>query len=163
MVVTLGVICLHPAVFGRLLDFVLRKLNRPRLDHMPDVRHYLVPVICAFAQWLLAGVALWLIARSVADVRVSQIPRFVSVAGLAYTISYLALFAPGGLGPREFIFQKLIAPVVMPVAMSAVAVVIMRIVQTITELTAAGLGILILRHVTRQEIANKRPVGASGN
>jgi uncharacterized membrane protein YbhN (UPF0104 family) len=161
VVIAMGVVCLHPAVFGRLLNFALRRLGRAPLDHMPDVRHYLIPVICAFAQWVLAGLALWLIVRSVAQVSPDRIPGFVCVAGLAYTISYLALFAPGGLGPREFIFQKAIEPMVVPAAMSAVAVVIMRIVQTITELIAALVGVLILRQLAREQqidsAAKQRP------
>jgi uncharacterized membrane protein YbhN (UPF0104 family) len=114
---------------------------------MPDVRHYLLPVICAFTQWVLAGIALWLIARSIAHVDAANIPRFISIAGLGYTISYLTLFAPGGLGPREYIFQKLMQNFVVPAAMSAVAVVVMRIIQTITEMVAAMVGVIILRQL----------------
>jgi uncharacterized membrane protein YbhN (UPF0104 family) len=142
-----GAVCLHPAVFGRVLNFILVRLKRKPLDHMPDVRHYLLPVICAFAQWVLAGAALWLIARSVASVSVAEVPRFISIAGLGYTISYLALFAPGGLGPREYIFQKLMQDFVVPSAMSAVAVVVMRIIQTITEMLAALIGLMMLRQM----------------
>lgn len=143
-----GVVCLHPAIFALLLNFVLKRLKRDPLDHVPDLRHYIVPVICAFSQWVLAGLALWLIARSVATVEPRHILRFISIAGLGYTIGYLALFAPGGLGPRELIFQQAMQPLVIPAAMSAVAVVAMRIIQTLTELTAAGIGWLILRQCT---------------
>jgi uncharacterized membrane protein YbhN (UPF0104 family) len=68
---------------------------------------------------------------------------------LGYTISYLVLFAPGGLGVREIVFQKTMQNYVIPSAMSAVAVVVMRIIQTITELSAAGVGMLILRRLER--------------
>jgi uncharacterized membrane protein YbhN (UPF0104 family) len=146
-----GAVCLHPAIFGRLLNFMLVKLKRKPLDHMPDLRHYLLPVICAFAQWVLAGLALWLITRSVAVVHVSAIPRFISIAALGYTISYLALFAPGGLGPREFIFQTLMQNFVIPTPMSAVAVVVMRIVQTITEMLAAMVGMMVLRRLDQSQ------------
>lgn len=145
-----GVVCLHPAVFGRLLNFVLIRTARQPLDRMPDLKHYLVPVLCAFAQWVLAGLALWLIASSVAQVQPGDIPRFLSIAALGYTISYLMLFAPGGLGPRELIFQKAMQPLVIPGAMSAVAVVAMRIVQTLVELLAALVGLMILRRLNQE-------------
>jgi glycosyltransferase 2 family protein len=148
-VIVIGITCLHPSIFGRILNLALVKTGRRRLDHVPDLKHYVVPVLCAFCQWVLAGIALWLIALSVASVSVHEIPRFISIAGLGYTISYLVLFAPGGLGPREFIFQKMMQNVVSPVAMSAIAVVLMRIIQTITELTAAAVGVLILRRLER--------------
>ncbi|HVT88977.1 MAG TPA: lysylphosphatidylglycerol synthase domain-containing protein [Tepidisphaeraceae bacterium] len=150
-IIVIGIVCLHPAVFARLLNFVLRKLNRPQLDHVPDLKHYLVPVMCAFGQWVLAGFALWLITASVAEVRTESILRFISIAGLGYTISYLALFAPGGLGPRELIFQQAMQHSVVPAAMSAVAVVVMRIVQTLTELSAAGVGVMVLRRLEAEQ------------
>ena len=148
IVVTLGVVCLHPAVFGRLLNFVLRKMKRPLLSRMPDLRHYLVPVLCAFAQWVLAGAALWFIANSVTSVAAARLPLFVAVAGLGYTVSYLMLFAPGGLGPREAIFHAALSQVVAP-GLSAVSVVMMRLVQTLTELLAALVGVIFLRKVER--------------
>jgi glycosyltransferase 2 family protein len=146
-IIAVGVVCLHPAVFARLLNFVLRKLKRAPLDHVPDVKHYIVPVMCAFGQWVLAGLAMWLIADSLAIASVRDIPWFMSIAGLGYTIGYLVLFAPGGLGPRELVFQQAMSPLVVPTAMAAVAVVAMRIIQTFTELTAAMVGLVILRRL----------------
>jgi len=146
-----GVVCLHPAVFARLLNFVLIKTKRPPLDHVPDAKHYLLPLACAFSQWVLAGFALWLVARSVAEVSPQQIPRFFSIAGLGYTIGYLVLFAPAGVGPRDLIFQKTMQRIVFPAAMSAVAAVAIRIIQTLTELTAALVGMWILRTLERDE------------
>lgn len=148
LVIVMGVVCLHPVIFARIVNIVLKLTKRQPLDHVPDMKHYVIPVLCAFSQWLLAGMALWLIARSVAEVEVSQIPRFISIAGLGYTIGYLALFAPGGLGPRELVFQQAMKGLVIPMAMSAVAVVVMRIIQTLTELAAAGVGWMIYRQST---------------
>ena len=153
--VALGIVCLHPAVFGRLLNFALRKLKRPALAQMPDLKHYVVPVFCAFAQWALAGAALWFIANSVTSVPVARLPLFVAVAGLGYTISYLMLFAPGGLGPREAIFHAALSQVVAP-GFSAVSVVMMRLVQTLTELLAALFGMWMLRSTDREEYATRR-------
>lgn len=150
IIIAIGVVSLHPAIFGRMLNIALIKTGRKPLDHMPDARHYLIPVICAFSQWVLAGIALWLITFAVADVSASHIPRFISIAALGYTISYLMLFAPGGLGPREAIFQTLTKQFVSPPPMTAVAVVAMRIIQTFTELTAAGVGLIILRNLEKQ-------------
>jgi glycosyltransferase 2 family protein len=151
IVIAGGVVCLHPSVYARLLNFVLIRLKRQPLDHVPDWKHYIVPVLCAFGQWILAGIALWFVARSVAQVDVRQIPRFISIAGLGYTIGYLALFAPAGLGPRDLVFAKAMELVVVPPAMSAVAAVAVRIIQTFTEMTAAMVGLLILRKLDKKE------------
>lgn len=151
IVIAGGIICLHPSIFARLLNFALIRLKRQPLDHVPDWKHYIVPVLCAFGQWIFAGIALWMVARSVANVEVSQIPRFISIAGLGYTIGYLALFAPAGLGPRDLVFAQAMQFVVVPSAMSAVAVVAVRIVQTITEMSAALVGWLMLKKLDREQ------------
>jgi hypothetical protein len=163
-VVTVGIVCLHPAVFGRLLNVALRKLKRPPLERMPDLRHYLIPVVCAFAQWMLAGAALWFIANSVTSVAAARLPLFVAVAGLGYTVSYLMLFAPGGLGPREAIFHAALSQVMAP-GFSAVGVVMMRLVQTLTELLAAVVGVWMLHGMEREGGAPAEPgtpQGAAG-
>lgn len=148
--VVCGLACLHPAVFGRLLNIALKKLGRQPLATLPKSSQFLVPLACAFSQWLLAGVAFWLVAGSVATVSPKHILRFIEVAALGYTIGYLVLFAPAGLGPRDVIFAKLTTGLIFPAAMSAVATVIVRIVQTITELTAGLAGLAILRSIERQ-------------
>jgi len=143
IVVVGGIICLHPAVFGRLVNLALKKLKKPPLPKMPDLLHYAIPVACAFAQWLLAGLALWFMTRSVADVGPDQIPLFISIAALAMTISYLAIFAPGGLGVREAIYLGTLTSLIGPKA--AIVVAAMRVAQTLVELGLAGLGMLLLR------------------
>jgi glycosyltransferase 2 family protein len=153
-----GIVCLHPRVFGRLLNFVLAIARRPPLQRLPDLKHYVIPVLCAIMQWVIAGIALWMVARSVADVSLLRLPRFICIASLGYTIGYLVLFAPAGLGPRDLIFQKAMQSVVVPAAMSAVAVILIRIIQTCTELSAGLVGWLILQHLERKKrslVANK--------
>lgn len=139
-VVAAGVVCLHPAVFGRLVNAGLRVVGRPPLPKMPSLRAYAVPVACAFAQWLLAGLALWWMTRSVAEVEVRSIGLFISIAALAMTVSYLALFAPGGLGVREAIFLAALSAVPGVGAKGAVVVALMRLAQTAVELGLAGVG-----------------------
>ncbi|MGH7176755.1 MAG: hypothetical protein ACREJC_05185, partial [Tepidisphaeraceae bacterium] len=93
-----GATCLHPKVYGRLLNFILHKLRRGPLEVLPPLHHYAVPVLLGFMQWILAGVALWLVTRSIAPVEASRIPLFIGIAALAYTAGFLVPFAPGGLG-----------------------------------------------------------------
>ena len=143
IVVIAGIICLHPRVYGRLLNFALAKLKRSPLTRLPPWHNYIGPVLLGFAQWILAGVALWLIARSITFVELKHIPLFIAIAGLAYTVSYLTPFAPGGLGVREAIFQGTLFLVISTPA--AVVVIVMRIVQTLIEIIMALAGWALLR------------------
>jgi uncharacterized membrane protein YbhN (UPF0104 family) len=143
MLVIAGIICLHPHVYGRLLNFALAKLRRAPLTRLPPWHNYIGPVLLGFAQWILAGIALWLIARSITFVDIKHLPLFIAIAGLAYTVSYLTPFAPAGLGIRELIFQVTLFPILSTPA--AVVVIVMRIVQTIVEIVMAIAGWMILR------------------
>jgi uncharacterized membrane protein YbhN (UPF0104 family) len=139
-----GVVALHPRVFVGLLNALLRRLGRAPVAGVPRVGQYVLPVAAAFGQWAFAGLGLWLMTRAVApDVSAAQIPLFIATAAMAMTVSYLALFAPGGLGVREGLYLLALGPVVGPKA--AIVVVAMRVVQTLTELALAGVGLAALR------------------
>jgi glycosyltransferase 2 family protein len=144
-----GIIVLHPRVFGTLVNVALRRLKRPPLERLPSLRCYIVPVICAFTQWLFAGMALWFMTRAITDeVPITRLPLFVSIAALAMTISYLALFAPGGLGVREEIYRRTLTIILGP--QSALIVVAMRLAQTLVEILVASIGLLVLRSMKRR-------------
>ncbi|HQY89037.1 MAG TPA: hypothetical protein PK402_10280, partial [Tepidisphaeraceae bacterium] len=63
-VIVIGCVILYPAVFSRVLNFGLRVLKRPRLNQLPSLLDYIVPILCGIFQWLFAGLALWCMCRS---------------------------------------------------------------------------------------------------
>jgi len=142
-----GIVALHPRVFGGLVNFLLKKLGRAPLASVPSAGKYVVPVIASFAQWLFAGLALWLMTAAVIEVSPRLIPLFIATAALATTAGYLALFAPGGIGVRELLYLQTLGPMMGPqnAAMVAVVVVAMRLVQTVVELGLAAVGFAALR------------------
>jgi hypothetical protein len=138
-----GLVALHPRVFAGLVNFLLKKLGRTPLASVPSLRTYAIPLACAFAQWLFAGLALWLMTRAVIYVIPGALPLFIATAALAMTVSYLALFSPGGIGVREWLFLVTLGPAIGPHA--AIVIVAMRVVQTLIELGLAGAGFAALR------------------
>jgi len=149
LVAVVGCTMLHPKIFGRLINLALRRLKKDPLPKMPPIGTYLIPVACAFAQWVFAGLSLWLMARSVTSVEVEKIPLFMSLAALSQTVGYLALFAPGGLGVQDGITLLVLKNVLGPV--SAIPVTLFRIARTIVELILAGLGMLVLRNLDKSQ------------
>jgi len=143
-VIACGVVCLWPSVFGRGVNFLLRKLKKQPLPAMPPVRKYLVPVACAFAQWVFAGVSLLLVIESVTGVRrLEELPLLIAFAAVAQTIGYLALFAPGGIGVREAILLAGLTPLVGPLA--AVIVPIRAVSQILVDVVLALVGMFIYK------------------
>jgi hypothetical protein len=142
-----GLVALHPRVFAALVNFLLKKLGRSPLSTVPSAKMYAIPVLSSFAQWVFAGLGLWCMTRSVTDVSVSLIPLFIATAAFAMTFSYLALFSPGGIGVREGLFLMTLGPMMGAerAGMVAIVVVAMRVVQTLIELSLAGVGFAALR------------------
>lgn len=145
-VVLAGVVCLFPSVFGRIVNFLLRKMKKQPLPKMPRLGEYVVPVLCAFAQWVLAGISLmWMVQSVTGELKLSQLPLMISFAALSQTIGYLALFAPGGIGVREAILLAGLTPLVGPLA--AIIVPIRAVAQILVDVSLALLGLVVLRRM----------------
>jgi uncharacterized membrane protein YbhN (UPF0104 family) len=59
--------------------------------------------------WIGYGVALQLLARGLLPGVVLSVPQAIGVFTCSYLAGFIALFAPGGLGPRESVFLLLLA------------------------------------------------------
>jgi len=148
-VVMVGIVCLWPSVFGRLVNFLLRKMKKQPLPKMPSASQYVIPVCCAFGQWVLAGISLMWMAESVTGKSMwHDLPILISFAALAQTIGYLALFAPGGIGVREAILLAGLTPLLGPLA--AIIVPIRAVAQILVDVILACFGGIILRRETRR-------------
>jgi uncharacterized membrane protein YbhN (UPF0104 family) len=150
IIIVAGVTMLMPGVYGRVINFILTKTKRPRLESMPPVQNYIGPVLLGFMQWALAGMALWLTALSVTAVPLRHLWLFAAIGALGYTAGYLSPL-PGGLGVRDAIFQATLTSVIGGSA--ALVVVTVRVIQTLVEVVMAAAGLVILRRLDRRVLA----------
>jgi hypothetical protein len=112
---------------------------------MPPLSSYAVPVACAFTQWVLAGLSLmWTSQAVTGQASIRDLPVLISLAALGQTIGYLALFAPGGIGPRDGIFFAALRVLYDPISASLI-VPIRLVSQIIVDVSLAMVGLLILR------------------
>jgi hypothetical protein len=140
-----GVLLLHPAVFTRVFNLVLRLARRPPIAVVPRLRDFLRPVIFTTLMWLCAGLALYVTVRAFTGVPLTAVPTFVSAAAVGITVGFLAIFSPSGLGVREWVFLKLLPTVVVAGGpLVGAAVIANRILQTLVELVMAGLLTLVV-------------------
>ena len=142
-----GLAFCHPAVFGFAVDLALKALKKPPLPRSATLRDYALPAVMGVAQWLAAGASLWCLARSIsespAEVPLTQLPLYISIAALSMTVAYLALLAPGGLGVREGLLLATLGPTLGPKA--AVVSVGLRVVQVACEVSLFFVGTAFLR------------------
>lgn len=144
LLIAAGLVCLHPRVFRGLENFVLARLGQPLLPDIGRVRNYLAPVSLLVVSQIVSGLVLWLTIRSVTDFSITWVPLCISAVALAGTIGLLALFAPAGLGVREWILLIILTPVVGP-GISAVVVVLARVIHILSESVMAVFGLVVLR------------------
>jgi hypothetical protein len=93
-----------------LLDRVSRFLPRsfPPLRAIPPVM-LAIGFGANLLAWVAYGAALLLLARGVLpDIHLS-FPQAIGVFTCSYLVGFIALFAPGGLGPRESVFLLMLA------------------------------------------------------
>lgn len=93
-----------------LLDRIGRLLpaSWPRLRAIPPAMVAAAFVANVFA-WTGYGVALLLLARGLLPGVSLSLPQAVGVFTCSYLVGFIALFAPGGLGPRESVFLLMLA------------------------------------------------------
>ena len=93
---------------------LLNRVNRLLPASLPRLRAIpLTMLAAAFAANLLAwigyGLALVFLARGLLPEVKLGLPQAVGVFTCSYLVGFIALFAPGGLGPRESVFMLLLA------------------------------------------------------
>jgi glycosyltransferase 2 family protein len=92
----------------------LERIGRLLPDSWPRPRAIPVGmVVAAFVAnvvaWIGYGVGLLLLARGLLPGVVLSLPQAIGVFTCSYLAGFIALFAPGGLGPRESVFLLLLA------------------------------------------------------
>ncbi len=129
-----------------LLDRIARRLpaSWPRLQAIAPAIVAAAFVANALA-WTGYGVALLLLARGLLPGVSLSLPQAVGVFTCSYLVGFIALFAPGGLGPRESVFLLMLSGDIGLKAAAALAVA-SRLLLTGTEVLPAIP--LLFRHPT---------------
>ncbi|MGZ8715805.1 MAG: lysylphosphatidylglycerol synthase domain-containing protein [Gaiellaceae bacterium] len=137
-------VLLHPRIFRPLASKVLRKLG---YDELPPLRGATMLILLVFysGTWIVGGVALWLLLRSVgAHPDAASIVFLGGVGAVGAIVAVLSVFAPSGLGPREASMYGLMLAVASQGAALG-ATVLNRVAITLVEVLLLVVGGLLLR------------------
>jgi uncharacterized membrane protein YbhN (UPF0104 family) len=142
--------CLHPAVLNPLLRRTLRLARRAPLDHDLSWHGILLASGWAVLSWLVFGVHLWLLVRDLGgtgEVFITAVGAFP----LAWTVGFLIVIAPAGVGPREIALAAALAPV-LGAGEVLLVVIASRLMFTVADVVWAGVGYALgRRHRLSQE------------
>jgi uncharacterized membrane protein YbhN (UPF0104 family) len=156
-------------ILPRVFNHLVVRLARPFLDPAappPQVPRAALAegFVWGTVGWCWLGVSavalLHAVLPATPPLSVPFVARCVAFNALSYVAGFLALPAPGGLGVREVIFQQLLAGELRSVAVgtaadgwAALAVVVLRLVWTAADLSAATVMFLWRLAATRQRSA----------
>lgn len=135
----------QPRIFRPLSGRLLRRLGYPH--ELPPLRPWTMSALLAFysGTWVLGGVGLWLMLRSVgAHPGVGSVVFLGGTAAVGAIVAVLSIFAPSGLGPREATMYALMLAIVSKgEALGATA--LNRVAITLVEILLVVVGGLLLR------------------
>ena len=137
----LGLLALHPRVFGPASAWVLRRARREPLPQLLGTRPLIALVGWYAATAALLGLAVWLLVRAAAGPEAGG-PGFVGLAFLlSFAVSMVAVIFPSGLGIREGAFALALAQN-LPGSVAVALSVGSRLVLTVVELVFVALAVL---------------------
>ena len=143
-VTPLAAACLYPPVNKFLLDLALKAARKPPLER-PVSRPGMARALAWTALgWLCYGAHAWFLIRVFAGRSGDVFALALGAYALAWSVGFLIVFFPGGIGPRELALIAVLAPV-MPAASALVVALASRVVMTVGDLAWAGIGLALGR------------------
>ncbi len=136
-----AIVIFWPGPILALGNWVLKVFKRSPVNFRLDKSVALKVFAGYFLGWVVQGAAFWLFLKAIAP---DNSPGLVASAGIynaAYQIGYLALFAPGGFGPRELVMGALLTPFLGPTA--AAFAILSRLWSVLVESLAAAIALLV--------------------
>jgi uncharacterized membrane protein YbhN (UPF0104 family) len=132
-----ALIGLYPPVTCWVLNRLLRLAKRPPLERRISGAGMIRAVAWALVAWAFFSVHAWLLVADMTGKGVSVLPIAAGAYALAWSVGFVLIPFPGGVGPRELAFIAALAPV-MPRGSAIVVAVVSRLVLTAGDLAWAG-------------------------
>jgi uncharacterized membrane protein YbhN (UPF0104 family) len=154
-------VLVQPRVFRPLAGTVLRRLGYTR--ELPNLRARTLSALLVFyaGTWVLGGVALWLLLRSVgAHPEWATVVFLGGTAAVGAIVAVVFVIAPSGLGPREASMYGLLLAVATP-GQALGAVALNRVALTAVELLLLLVGGVFLRSGRRAPASEPAEVPSS--
>jgi glycosyltransferase 2 family protein len=152
----LAAACLYPPVNKFCLDRALKAVHRPPLERPVSAGGMTRALAWTTLGWLCFGAHAWFLISVFAGTGGHVFALSLGAYALAWSVGFLIVFFPGGIGPRELALIAVLAPV-MPSASALVVALASRVVMTVGDLIWAGAGLMIGR---AQAPARREPTEA---
>jgi uncharacterized membrane protein YbhN (UPF0104 family) len=132
--------CLYPRVLNKLMNRLLLLAKQPPLEHPLSGRTLAMALGWSLAAWICFGVQIWLLTVRLGAPIGSSLLLAVGGYAFAWSVGFIVVFVPAGVGLRDVLLVTMLSPVVGVGGATAVALV-SRVLTTAGDLlTAASAG-----------------------
>ena len=152
------VLSLYPPLTTWVLNRLLRLARRPRLERQISLAGLARSFGWSVVGWSLFSLHAWLLVADVTHQGLAVLPLAAGAFALAWSVGFILVPFPGGVGPRELALIAALAPVVPAGAAIAVAV-ISRVAMTAADLAWASVAFLLGWAARRRRPAGPEPAG----
>jgi glycosyltransferase 2 family protein len=149
-VVAAALLAVHPGVINAGLRLIPRALHKDVLVWRGSWGDGVLLLLLANFSWLIYGVAYHLFVASLTAVPASSFFLLVAVNALSFTIGYVAVVAPGGLGVRESAMTALLTGA-LPRGVAGVVSIAARLWSIVAELLLIVLSLALARGAGRAD------------
>ena len=146
---------LWPSVTKFGLDLLLRLVRRPGLERALTLGGVGRAVGWTVLAWVFYGLQAWLLVGDIAGKTLHVLLLAAGGYALAWTVGFLLIPFPGGIGPRELALIAVLSPV-MPPGPALVVALMSRVVTTIGDLTWAAVATSVGRKQRREALEESR-------
>jgi glycosyltransferase 2 family protein len=157
-VLPVGAVLLYPPVLNRLLGAGLRLARRPPLPAALSTAGIGRAAAWTLVAWVLYGVHLWVLGVDIGAGGGELLPESVVAFAAAWSVGFLAVFAPAGAGVREAVLLLTLGAT-MSIGQATVVALASRLLLSVGDL-AWGLASLALPRPPNP--AGPAPVPAAG-
>jgi flagellar biosynthesis protein FliQ len=114
IIIVAGLIVIHPRILNRILNYVFTLLKRDRIEVKIGYAAILGYFMIHLIFWGIFSLSFYFLVQSVHPVIITNPLKFAAIFPLAWSIGYLAIFIPGGIGVREGILVALLSDYLIP-------------------------------------------------
>jgi hypothetical protein len=143
-----ALVCLYPPLTSFLAERFLRLARRPPLDRRIGGAGMTRAVAWSLLGWVFFSLHAWLLVADVTGKGTSVVLIAAGAYALAWSVGFILVPFPGGVGPRELALIAALAPV-MSRGSAIVVAVISRLVLTIADLLWAAVAFGLGRRMRR--------------
>jgi uncharacterized membrane protein YbhN (UPF0104 family) len=135
---------LYPPLLGAALDFALKLARQPPLERRVSLPGLARCLGWTMLGWACYGLQLWVLVADVSGRGAGVALLSVGAYALAWSVGFVLVIFPSGVGPRELALIAALAPV-MPRGSALVVALVSRLVITVCDLAWAGIGLALGR------------------